>query len=212
MSIEVSVEVTKKISYSYFVIRSLSWILRGRKMLVCTWITFITLETRSLLLSPWGKQRSADCTCRSFPSPPQFLPAVITLESHAILSDGDVHKTSHTSIHSMRTQWVLPVCPTLGVECPAPNSIFTEPNCSWEEEGGGNTGKGTSQPVWRICGGIFEAEGTGHADSQEMDLCALEWRARGQGGWEDENFVATGGVGWGFDYKEPHCHGKEFLF
>lgn len=48
-------------------------ILRGRKMLVCMWISFITLETHSLLLSPLGKQRSTGCTCWSFPSPPQFL-------------------------------------------------------------------------------------------------------------------------------------------
>lgn len=46
----------------------------------------------------------------------------------------------------------------------------------------------------------------------EMVLRALEWRARGQDGWEDENVVASGGVGWGFEYEEPHCHGKEFLF
>lgn len=50
------------------------------------------------------------------------------------------------------------------------------------------------------------------ADSQEMDSRALERRARGQGSWEVENFVASGGVWWGFDYKEPHGHGKEFLF
>lgn len=181
-------------------------------MLVCMWISFITLETPSWLLSPLGKHRSTGCTCRSFPSPPQFL-----------------QQWSHWSPPQ---SWVMVMCTKphtrpftsrglsgcslsawhWGQSAQQPPAFSQKLNCSWEEEGGGNTGKGTSQPVWRICGGIFAAAGILCADSQEMDSCALERRARGQGGWEVENFVASGGVWWRFDYKEPHGHGKEFLF
>lgn len=139
MNIEVSVEVTKKIFYPYFVIRNLFWILRGRKMLVCTWISFITLEIRSLLLFPLGKQRSIDCSCQSLPYSPQFLQQ---WSRWSLLKSWVM--VMCTKPHSTRTKWVLTVCLTLGAGCPAPNSVFMGLNWSWEEEGGGNTGKETS--------------------------------------------------------------------
>lgn len=213
MSIEVSIEVTRKIFYSYFVIRNLFWILRGRRMLVCTWISFITLEIFSLLLSPLGKQRSTDCSCQSFLSPPQFL-----------------QQWSHWSLPQ---SWVMVMCtkpPTYpftpqglsgcslsarhwGRSAQHPTAFsrgLTAPGKRREEEI--QVKEHHSQSEGFVEESLWQKEQSVLILRVEMVLRALEWRARGQDGWEDENVVVSGGVGRGFEYEEPHCHAKEFLF
>lgn len=123
----------------------------------------------SLLLFKPGKQRSPALSCqRSVPSPDL---AQLWWDRHLWRS------------------WVMAVCtephtrpfiPQILVGCHClpdnggrswarPTSVFMGLTCWLEEEGGENTGKwasaGERASLWRTCGRMFWAEGTGNANS-----------------------------------------------